>query len=723
MSPTRREPPAWPERADMRVINTDLRRVDGPQKVTGRAVYTHDVRLPGMVYARLYLHPYPRLAIGGVDVDPALEVPGVVAAKALKGEGDDVRYQGDDAVLAWVAAETPEAADDGLRAIAVEASELYPPVVTREQALDDDAPPLRDAGNVTGTRERGDRIEVEAALEACDVVVEATYTLPVQHHACLETHGHVVDYRGGGEATVYASTQMVTASAGMFAAANHLDLGAGNVRVITEHMGGGFGSKFGPGLEGRLACEIARELERPVHLMLTRPQEFLMAGNRSGSRQFMRAGATSDGTFKALWVEADRLGGMGGGSLPTPPYIYRVETSASSLRSVHTALDANRAMRAPGHPQASFAMEGMVDELAYGIGMDPLEFRLRNLGDDAWHRQLDRVAREIGWFLHRKKSEPGTVTGRVETGIGFGVSVWGSNSRAGCECEVRIEPDGSVTSSVGIQDLGTGCRTYVAAIVAEELGLELEQVTARIGDSQLPPGVPSGGSVTTGSLAPAVKDAAHNAREALETRLEPVLGAAVGGYTWRDGTVWVTGRVSERGEERVSWRAVCALLGGEPLVARGKWQAHLRSQGVHGAQAAKVSVDTLTGELKVLKMVCCQDQGIPMNRLALRSQINGGMIQALSYGLLEQRVHDPDLGIMLTANLEDYKIAGTLEMPEMVAVIDDGDERAATMGMAEAVVIPGHGAIANALFNACGVRIRELPLTVDKIVTALAEAR
>ena len=710
--------PEWKPRSELSLLNTDIPRVDGPEKVTGRARYTHDVRLPGMVWVRVLLSPFPRATVHGIDVEPARAVPGVVYAEARKEEGSEVRFHGGDGVLAVVAGETPEAAHDGLRAIVHELEEQWPPVVSHEGALDpDSADVLPNApGNVSREGVSGYREDVETELEFCDAVVDATYTLPIQHHVCLETHGTVVDFDGGDEATVYSSIQAVSGANGE--AARYLGLAADKVRVITHHMGGGFGSKFSLGLEGRIACEVARALERPAHLMLKRPDEFIMAGNRSGSIQHMRAGATLGGELVALINEADRLGGMGAGSLPVGdrPYIYNVANYASKVRSVHTATDANRAMRAPGHPQASFAMESIIDELAYAIEMDPVEFRKVNLEDEVWHRQLDRVAREIGWYEHPNRTRPGKPDGGWVEGIGFGVAVWGSGSRPGSRCEVKVFPDGSVTSTTGTQDLGTGARTYVAAIVAEEFGLPIEAVTARIGESSFPPSAASGGSVTTGCSAPAIKDGAHKARESFEGRLARHLGTGgPGEFLWREGRVWPVGEE----DKALTWKQACAVLGTDPVVELGEWQPSLRGTGVHGAQAARVRVDTLTGELKVVKMVFIQDCGLVLNRMSARSQINGGQIQALSYGLFEERIYDAELGMLLTANMEDYKIAGSADMPEIVSLLDDEDERLEVMGMAEANCIPGHGAIANALYNACGVRIRDLPLSPTKIVTAL----
>jgi xanthine dehydrogenase YagR molybdenum-binding subunit len=452
--------------------------------------------------------------------------------------------------------------------------------------------------------------------------------------------------------------------------------------------------------------------------MFTRSDEFVTAGNRSGSRQVLRGGASKDGRLVAFLGDIEKFGGLGGGSFPgRQPYIYAVEAAFLRVRSVFTHTDSHRAMRAPGHPQASFGMESLVDELAHALGLDPLEFRKRNLKDPVYHRQLDAVAREIGWEAHPHRTGPpelDALPDGIGVGIGFAVSTWGGGGRPGNEVTVRIERDGSVTVSVGSQDLGTGTRTYVAAIVAEELGLPLAAVTARIGDSRLGSATGSGGSTTTASLAPAVQDAARAARTALAGRLADSMGVPAERLRFAGERI-----ADEQDPSKVlSWRQACGALGGDGLTARGEFVAAYAANGVHGAQAAKVRVDTLTGRVEVLRMVAMQDCGLPLNRTAVRSQLQGGMVQALSYGLLEERVIDPQGGWALNANLEDYKVAHAREIPEMVAMIDDDDTRA-VIGMAEPAVVPGHGAIANAVFNACGARVRDLPITPDKVLAAL----
>ncbi len=707
MSTQKETGPSWGPRAAHTLVNKDVPRLDGPAKLSGRAVYAHDVRLPGMLFARVLCSPYP-VATVEFDVEAAKKMPGVGAVVDMGVKS--VRWLGQP--VAAVAADTPERADDALRAL----NAKWTPgkwVVNRKQALAENAPAVGKKGNRGRENAQGDRAETEAAMQGAAGVVEAVYTLPVQHHVCLETHGATVDYRGGAEAKVYASTQSTFAIPQ--GAADALELKTEAVESIVEYMGGGFGSKFDLGFEGQLACQLAKQAGKPVHLLLTRPAEFTSAGNRSGARVAMKGAIGKEGQLLALVSEVEKFGGLGEGAHARQPYIYSFEKSYTKSFGVLTNTDGSRAMRAPGHPQASFAMESMIDELSYKAGLDPLEVRLKSLKDnETYQRQLKRVALEIGWAAHPNRTAPGKPEGRWCTGIGFGVSTWGGGGHAECEVDVRIERDGSVSSAVGTQDLGTGSRTYVATIVAEEFGLPVSAVKARIGSSRLGQANGSGGSTTTGSLAPAVKSAAWNARMKFAEHLAKALGSEATNIHFADGQV-----EDRKDGKKITFAKACALLPQEGLSARGEWVKELAGAGIQGAQAAKVRVDPLTGQVEVLKMVCVQNCGLPINRLTLRSQIAGGMVQALSYGLLEERVIDPDLGLALNANLEDYKIAGPQEIGEIVSLIDDEDPREQAIGVAEATCIPGHGAIANAVFNACGARVRDLPLTPDKVLAAL----
>jgi xanthine dehydrogenase YagR molybdenum-binding subunit len=732
--------PEWGANDRHALLNHRLTRVDGPVKVSGAATYTHDRRVPGMLYGRVVRSPHAHARVLRVDASAARRIPGVRAVvgatdeEVARGSNEAIKEAerknrtdigeakaagGEKVVLfagqpvAAVAADTPEIAEDAVRAIRVE-YEVLPHVVRAEDALKEGAPkvtPDPKEPNLEEKEKRGDAAKVEAAFAQCDVTVEAEYRTPILHHSCLETHGNVVEYRGGEAATVYASTQGTFTIPGD--AAHELNLPESAVTAIVEHMGGGFGSKFGIGIEGTLACQLAKQAKAPVHLMLTRKDEFLLAGNRSGSWQKLKAGATRDGTLLALRATQYQLGGLGDGSQAGQPYIYAAANAYRERMSVHTHEDASRAMRAPGHPQANFAMESLMDELAYKLGIDPLEFRKKNLKDAAYHRQLDRGAREIGWG--RRNRVPGGGAGPLKRGIGCAVGTWGGGGNDQCKVDVTVARDGSVTVAVGSQDLGTGTRTFTRAIVAEELGLQMDDVAERIGDSRLGSANSSGGSTTSASLSPSVKDAAVKARLGVAEKVAPLLGGA------RPEEVrFAAGQVSAGGKT-LTWKQACAALPSAGVKARGEWKSNLQARGVHGAVFAEVEVDTETGHVRAVKMVQVQDVGLPLNRLAVESQINGGMIQSLGMVLYEGRVMDARLGLQLNPGFGDYKIPGALEIPEMVPLIDDEDKREAVIGVGEAAIIPSVGALANAVFNACGVRVRELPITPDKILNGLTK--
>jgi xanthine dehydrogenase YagR molybdenum-binding subunit len=374
-------------------------------------------------------------------------------------------------------------------------------------------------------------------------------------------------------------------------------------------------------------------------------------------------------------------------------------------------------------------MDSLMDELAEKLGMDPLAFRRIN-GDidpndpdpDAVAEERNQIrqaeytlgAEEIGW--HRRNKVPGSGKGVKKRGIGMGCGLWGGGGRAGTEARVTIHADGTVEAVTGTQDLGTGIRTVIAIIVAEELGLQPHDIKVKIGDSG--PGLPSGGSggsTTTPSVAPVVKTAAMAAKEKLFERIAPLLEAQPEDLRAGDGKIHAA---SDR-TKTMSWKQAAGHLGMETITANGVWDDNLSEAGAAGAQFAEVEVDTETGEVKVIKIVAVQDCGLVMNRLTCESQINGGVIMGLGYALLEDRIMDSQTGKMINPNLEDYKIAGAMEIPEIKSIAFDTDRK--VTGVGEPAKIPTAGAIANAIHNAIGVHIRELPITPDKILTALAE--
>ena len=701
--------PQWLPKGATRLIGKPIQRLDGPDKVTGKARYPVDVRLPGMLWGRWVPSAHANARIVSVDLGPARRLAGVKVVIELKHAEDVVRFHGDP--IAAVAATTPEIADDAVHAIKVQ-YDVLPHAITVEQALAPGAPSLRanQNGNISRRNEQGNKAEVAEALEGCAHVVELELSTPIKPHVCFETHGVVVDYRGGDSATIHASTQ------GVFTisqdAAKWLGIPVGNVETNCQHMGSGYGSKFSLGKDGEVGCRLAKEAKLPVHMLLTRRDEFLAAGNRSASIQKIKLGCDNQGKLIAIDAEQIRLGGLGRGSQPGHPYVYKVEKVYRDVYSVHTNIDSSRAWRAPGHPQASFGMESVVDELSYKAGIDGVEFRKRNLEDPMHRRHLDEGAAAIGW--HRRNRVPGQGAGAIKRGIGCAVGVWGGGGRPICEVDVIVQRDGSVTCRCGTQDLGTGTRTYMAMITAEELGLEVADINVQIGRSIYGNANPSGGSTTVPSLAPAVKHAAYQTREELSKRAAAVLGV-------KPEDVRVQVGKFAGGSRSLTWKQVAALVPPEGLSLRGVWQPDLASRTTHPAQFAEVEVDTETGHVRVIKIVAVQDCGLCLNPLTTESQLQGGVIQSMSYALLEARVDDPTLGMCLNPNMEDYKVVGTTEMPEEVQIIiDDKDDRP-VVGIGEPPVIPTQSAIANAVYNAIGVRITSLPITPDKVLMALEQ--
>ena len=432
--------------------------------------------------------------------------------------------------------------------------------------------------------------------------------------------------------------------------------------------------------------------------------------------QHVRAGATSDGRLIAYDMKGHGTGGISSGAGFNAPYVYHVPNLRTEKVNVAVNVGNQRAMRAPGHPQGAFAMDSLMDELAEKLGMNPLEFRRINDPNETRQAQYTLGAQEIGW--HRRNSVPGAGTGVKKRGIGVGSGQWGGGGGRGTQARVTINSDGTVEAVTGTQDIGTGIRTAIAIIVAEEFGLAPTDIMVKVGDSG--PGLPSGGSggsQTTASVAPVIKTAAAAAKQKLFERIAPQLNAPVADLRVGNRTIYV---VSDR-TKTIKWELATGQLGMESISEGGEWDEELRQGGVAGTQFAEVEVDTETGEVRTIKIVAVQDCGLAINRLTTESQINGGVIMGLGQALLEERFMDAQTGRMLNANLEDYKVPGTFEIPEIKSIVFDTHRK--VTGVGEPPCIPTPGAIANAVYNAIGVRIRELPITPDKILTALAEKK
>lgn len=687
--------PSWPEKRIY--IGSRTKRVDAAVKVAGTAKYTSDVAPQGCLYGMILRSKWPKAKITRINLDKARRMPGIKAAVLRDGKSErTVRYYGEE--LAAVAGTSKEACLDALRAIAVEAVEL-PCVVNVEDAKQETAPHVWDDlpnSSKPRVRENGD---VDKAFGDCAVVVEGFFTTQVQLHQSFETHGNTISWTDEG-VTCWASTQGI--SSVRDGLAGHFDLPHSKVRVISEFMGGGFGSKFSFGVEGSLAAQLSREAKAPVRLMLPRFDESLAVGNRPSTYQRIKLGASADGKLLAFHLEnygtagigagAATEGGSGGVEIPAP-FIYPVPNIRTKQYSVAVDAGSARAFRAPARPPASFGMESIMDELAVKLNMDPLELRLKNDSSEIRRKEYRLGAERFGWKNKYKK--PGSSPGQVKTGVGCGGAEWGGGGR-GSHAEAQINPDGSLEIRCGTQDLGTGTKTVIAVVAADILGLKPDQVTVRIGDTRYPPSGASGGSSTCASVSPAIYDTCTNALAELQQR---------------------SGIEDARGK---NWTAACRKLGVTPLVVQGHWIKGLSSHGAGGVQFAEVEVDTDTGFVKVKKITCIQDCGLVVSKLTAESQVNGGILMGMGYALYEERFIDSRFGIMLNPNFETYKLPGLADTPEIDVVLLDMPERG-VVGIGEPVTIPTAAAIANAVANALGVRVSSLPITPQKVLAALGK--
>jgi xanthine dehydrogenase YagR molybdenum-binding subunit len=732
------DPPPWDPSTRFTILGTRVPRVDGRAKVTGQAKYSIDMRLPGLLYARILRCPLAAATVRSLDLSPAEKMPGVRAVLAIAEPGEKIRFAGQE--IAAVAAATPDQARDALDAIRVaydprpfvvdldEARRSTAPLVfegkTQTSSSGGDLPSARKAlprnGNVLGPREtkRGD---VEAGFRQADVVVEGTYVTQVQTHAALETHGLVARWEGD-DLKVWASTQAIFSVRDELAEA--LKVPASRVQVVTEHMGGGFGAKFGPRVEGVTAARLARQTGAPVKLFLDRKEEQLAAGNRPSSVQWVKAGATKDGKLTALQLVVYGTGGTNGGTGTSGPIknIYACENLKVEEYDVFTNAGPSCAMRAPGHPQGAFALEATMDELASKLGMDPLELRMKNDPSNVRREEFRIGAERIGWKTRDARRE--TADPAIRRGVGVGAALWYNTGGTGPRVTVAINRDGSAEVEHGLQDLGTGSRTMVAIIAAEELGLPLDRVSVRIGDTRMPFGPASGGSTTTPSSAPAVRRAAFQAKRKL--------GAAVA-KEWKvpaDSVVVEVGRVSAPGTppHAATWTEACKLLPEEGVSAtedRAENHEDAWKRFIAGAQFAEVEVDTETGRVRVERVVAVHDCGLAVNALTTESQIQGGVIQGVSYALFEDRRLDRNTGRMVNPNVEQYKIGGALDCPEIEAIVVpvwDGVNNTHSTGIGEPATVPTAAAIAGAVSHAVGARIRRIPITPEVVLEAVKEA-
>ena len=689
----------WP--TTFRQIGHSTTRLDGPAKVTGAAKYTYDQNPSGLCYAVVLYAPVGRGRITKLDAAKAERLPGIKAVQTMRREGQEFRYHGD--YLAVVVGETESQARDGARAIEF-AYDPLPAIADEPAALAPNAPQIIEQGNLKPDDPR-DRGDVGQAFASAAAVFENDYRVHVKVHTCLESHGAVAGWNGD-QVNVWSSTQGVSGVREQVA--RYLRISAANVEVICEYMGGGFGSKLGASEEGRAAA-LSKDAGAPVKLMLDREMEQSAAGCERSAMAHIKLAAAADGTLTACEATNYGTGGIAGNAGIRLPFTY----NAPNYRVRHTNVSTNagpmRAFRAPGHPVASFCMEQAIEGLATKLGIDPVQFRKKNLpGGAMWQQQLDLGAERIGWSA---RPATGSETGRYRRGLGCAVTSWGGGGH-NSHARMVIHADGTVEIFCATQDLGTGSRTVLAVVAAETLGLEPHQITVHIGHGSYPASGGSGGSTTTGGISSAARTVGQQAVAALFEKIAPGLGVSPNDLSIAPGGV------QPKGGALVPWQRACGLLGPNTVSVEAERDPSLMGSGTNGVHFAEVEVDVETGITRVKKIVALQDCGMVINKLTCESQVIGGVIMGLSEVLFEERVLDPTTARMLNANMEFYRVAGPSDIPEIEVHLQDQPERG-PIGIGEPPAIPTPAAVANAVFNAIGVQVPTMPITPDRVMAAL----
>jgi len=744
------EPPVLPVNKDLDFIGKSPERWDGPAKVTGRARYTADVQLPGMLYARFVNASIPHARVLSIDTSAAESHPGVkgvhvieslLGAAVLRDPALEstkypiVRFAGQP--VAAVAATTPQAAEEAAAKVKVK-YEALPFVVDANLAREPNAPlvfpgaadeagtaggggsegGIPQTGNIHGpaVHKKGD---AEQGFKDADVIVDARYITQVQTHSALETHGVVADWKPE-QLTVYSSTQGTASVRDEFAGYFHLP--KSQVRVITEFMGGGFGAKFGAGNPGVVAATLSRKTGAPVRLMLDRQEEHLSVGNRPSSDQRLRIGAKKDGTITAIQLISFGTAGCGTGAGCSGPAanLYKWASLHTEENDVFINAGPAAAFRAPGHPQGAFALEQSIDELAARLNMDLLDLRDR-IDENPVRRVQRQIVRKSALWKSRNP-RPNADPGPIKRGIGLSQSVWYRHLTMDAAAEVRVHKDGSVEVLSAVQDIGSGIKTVLAQILAEQFGVSPAKVSVKIGDTNYPVGPNSGGSVTTASLTPAVRDAAWQAAQKFLASVAPALHATPADLILAGGMM----RSASDKFQPIPFRIAAGKMNTDEVSAQAKRIPDYnpgKYDTYGGVDIAEVAVDTETGRIHVKRVLAVHDCGRPINPAQVISQINGGVIQGISYTLFEHRLLDPNYGLMVNANLDKYKIAGSYEIPQIEVQLTEsyiGQSSTDASGIGEAAgIISAGAAIGNAVYNATGVRIRQLPMTPAIVLATL----
>ncbi len=713
------------------VISRPIDRVDGPLKVTGTATYAAEYTIPGLVHGVLVGAKIGHGKVLSIDVDAAKRVPGVIDVvvdfdtfirNAQQGgeEGaptqgvKDIDYFGQ--IVAIVIADTYEAAREAALSIPIE-YEYKAGVYNFEAHRDEAETPPR--AMIPPHYSQGDP---DKAYDSAPVKLDVTYVTPSQNSAAMEPHASIAVWEDDA-LTLYGAYQMPTSDASQLA--RSLGVPTAKVRIISRYIGGGFGSKLGIAPESVAAAIAAKQLGRPVKAVMMRQQVFEATPRRSNTEQRIRLGCDANGRIVSF-VHDSLVSNLPGESFFEPVGIgshslYGGENRRINHDLVRLNLGVAGSMRAPGEAVGMVGVECAMDELAEQLGMDPVELRKINdpvedpeknvpFSSRMLTRSLEEGAKRFGW--HRRDPKPGARR-EGEWLIGMGMaSATRNNQLMKSSAKIEVRPDGTATVSSAMTDIGTGSYTIMAQIASEVLGIPIDRIEMKLGDTNDPPAAGSGGSWGAASAGSAV----YLAAEALRGKLAKAMEVEPDALTLKDGQAIGGNRQ----------RAIGDLVG-DGLEATGEIvpgkQEKQFTQASYGAHFAEVAVNAVTGEVRVRRMLGVFAAGRILNAKTARSQCLGGMTFGIGCALTEDLIHDTRNGKLVNRDLAEYHVPVNADIPQLeVHFLDERDIHANPIhakGIGELGISGAAPAVVNAIYNACGVRVRDLPLTCDKLLAGL----